>query len=177
MHPLGLDYPGALRLVEQGEEHRDEHEDDRQPEQNLENVLVQDLPDDLGPGRADVHILSPSQEEGHRRDDHQHCRDPEAGARAPSFQQERAEIISSFYFVDYVTFFRENKVDKVLLALEPHVHAKGSDYSVDTVPEKETVKKYGGEIAITGGPKIKSTSEVIEEVAARFKNFKDKSGS
>lgn len=92
-------------------------------------------------------------------------------------EQERAEIISSFFFVDYVTFFSENKVDKVLLTLKPHVHAKGSDYSVDTVPEKETVKKYGGETAITGGPKIKSTSEVIEEIAARFKNFENKGGS
>jgi rfaE bifunctional protein nucleotidyltransferase chain/domain len=92
-------------------------------------------------------------------------------------EQERAEIISSFYFVDYVTFFSEKKADKVLLALRPHVHAKGSDYSVDTVPERETVKKYGGEIAITGGPKIKSTSEVIEEIAARFKNFENNGGS
>ncbi len=87
-------------------------------------------------------------------------------------EEERAEIISSFYFVDYVTFFSEQKVDKVLLALKPHVHVKGSDYSVDTVPERETVKKYGGEIAITGGPKIKSTSEVIEEIVTKFKNIR-----
>lgn len=92
-------------------------------------------------------------------------------------EQERAEIISSFYFVDYVTFFNEKKVDKVLLALKPHIHAKGSDYSVDSVPERETVQKYGGEIAITGGPKIKSTSEVIEEIATRFKNGENKGGS
>ncbi len=87
-------------------------------------------------------------------------------------EQDRADIISSFYFVDYVTFFGEKKVDKVLLALKPHIHAKGSDYSVETVPERETVKKYGGEIAITGGPKITSTSKVIEEIATRFKNLK-----
>lgn len=91
-------------------------------------------------------------------------------------EQERAEIISSFYFVDYVTFFSEKQVDGVLLALKPHVHAKGSDYSVDTVPERETVKRYGGETAITGGPKIKSTSEVIEEITARLKKFDDKRG-
>jgi rfaE bifunctional protein nucleotidyltransferase chain/domain len=84
-------------------------------------------------------------------------------------EQERAEIIASFYFVDYVTFFTEDKVDRVLFTLKPHVHAKGSDYSIDTVPERETVKKYGGEIAITGGPKIKSTSVVLKEIAARFK--------
>jgi rfaE bifunctional protein nucleotidyltransferase chain/domain len=84
-------------------------------------------------------------------------------------EKERAEIIASFSFVDYVTFFDEAKVDGVLKALKPHVHAKGSDYTVDTVPEKETVNNYGGEIAITGGPKIKSTSDVIEEIAAKFK--------
>lgn len=88
-------------------------------------------------------------------------------------EKERAEIIASFSFVDYVTFFDEKKVDDVLLTLKPHVHAKGSDYTVDSVPERETVKKYGGEIAITGGPKIKSTSEVIQEIAAKFKNEKE----
>lgn len=88
-------------------------------------------------------------------------------------EKERAEIIGSFSFVDYVTFFDESKVDAVLLALKPHVHAKGSDYTADTVPEKDTVKEYGGEIAITGGPKIKSTSEVIQEIASKFKNKKE----
>ena len=84
-------------------------------------------------------------------------------------EEERGEIIASFSFVDYVTFFDEPKVDGVLRALKPHVHAKGSDYTVETVPERETVKEYGGEIDITGGPKIKSTSELIEEIAAKFK--------
>jgi rfaE bifunctional protein nucleotidyltransferase chain/domain len=87
-------------------------------------------------------------------------------------EKQRAEIISSFSFVDYITFFGEKKVDRVLMALKPHVHAKGSDYTEETVPERQTVKEYGGEIAITGGPKIKSTSEVIEEIAARFKDKK-----
>jgi rfaE bifunctional protein nucleotidyltransferase chain/domain len=88
-------------------------------------------------------------------------------------EKERGEIIASFYFVDYVTFFGEDKVEKILTALKPHVHAKGSDYSVDTVPERETVKNYGGKIAITGGPKVKSTSEVIQEIADKFKNEKE----
>jgi rfaE bifunctional protein nucleotidyltransferase chain/domain len=83
-------------------------------------------------------------------------------------EKEREEIISSFYFVDYVTFFDELNVEKILLALKPDIHAKGSDYTEDTVPEKETVKKYGGTIAITGGPKIKSTSQLIEEIASKL---------
>ena len=82
-------------------------------------------------------------------------------------EKERAEIISSFYFVDYITIFDEENVEKILQALKPHVHAKGSDYTEETVPEKETVKGYGGEVAITGGPKVKSTSEIIKDIAAR----------
>jgi rfaE bifunctional protein nucleotidyltransferase chain/domain len=88
-------------------------------------------------------------------------------------ENQRGEIISSFSFVDYITFFDEQKVERVLMTLKPHVHAKGSDYSVDTVPERDTVKEYGGEIAITGGPKVKSTSEMIEEIAARFENIEE----
>lgn len=83
-------------------------------------------------------------------------------------EKEREEIISSFYFVDYIIFFDELNVEKILLALQPDIHAKGSDYTEDTVPEKETVKKYGGAIAITGGPKIKSTSQLIQEIASKI---------
>ena len=85
-------------------------------------------------------------------------------------QKERAEIISSFSFIDYITFFKENNVEKVLLALKPDIQAKGSDYSEETVPEKETVKGYGGSITITGGPKIRSTSQLIKEIASKIKD-------
>lgn len=84
-------------------------------------------------------------------------------------EDERAEILASFSFVDYVTIFHQPNVEKVLLALEPTIHVKGSDYTEDTVPEKDTVKKYGGRVAIAGGPKIRSTSEIIREIAARVK--------
>ncbi|MQY60632.1 adenylyltransferase/cytidyltransferase family protein [bacterium] len=83
-------------------------------------------------------------------------------------QEERADIASSFYFIDYITFFDEPNVEKVLLALKPDIHAKGSDYTEETVPEKETVRGYGGTIAITGGPKIKSTSQLIKEIASKI---------
>jgi bifunctional ADP-heptose synthase (sugar kinase/adenylyltransferase) len=52
--------------------------------------------------------------------------------------------------------------------LKPDVHAKGSDYSKKTVPERETILGYGGRIAIAGGPKIRSTSEVIPRILARL---------
>ncbi len=83
-------------------------------------------------------------------------------------EKERAEILCAFSCVDYVTVFNEDTVEQVLLALKPHVHAKGSDYTQDTVPEKDTVHGYGGNIAITGGPKVKNTSDIIREIGKRF---------
>jgi rfaE bifunctional protein nucleotidyltransferase chain/domain len=85
-------------------------------------------------------------------------------------QDERAEIIGAFEGVDYVTIFDEPNVERILLALRPDVHAKGSDYSKKTVPERATVRGYGGRIAIAGGPKIRSTSEVIPRILAKMKD-------
>ena len=82
-------------------------------------------------------------------------------------EEERVEIISSFYFIDYITIFEELNVENILLTLKPHVHAKGSDYTKETVPEKETVLSYGGEIAITGGPKVQNTSEISRKIGLK----------
>jgi rfaE bifunctional protein nucleotidyltransferase chain/domain len=79
-------------------------------------------------------------------------------------QKERAEILAAFSFVDYVVLFSETNVEKLLLALKPDIHVKGSDYSEDTVPERETVRAYGGKVAIAGGPKIRDTSKIIERI-------------
>lgn len=81
-------------------------------------------------------------------------------------QQERAEILSSFEFVDYVIIFSEPSVENLLLALQPAFHVKGSDYTIHTVPERAAVKKYGGRVAIVGGPKIKNTSDIIRRIQA-----------
>jgi rfaE bifunctional protein nucleotidyltransferase chain/domain len=81
-------------------------------------------------------------------------------------QGERAEILAAFSFVDYVTIFHELNVEKILLALKPAIHAKGSDYTEATVPERETVRRYGGRVAIVGGPKVQDASEVIRRIAA-----------
>jgi len=78
-------------------------------------------------------------------------------------ENERAVILSAFSFVDYLTIFAEDNVEKILLSLKPDIHAKGSDYTVETVPERETVLSYGGKIAITGGAKVRSTSEIMKE--------------
>jgi rfaE bifunctional protein nucleotidyltransferase chain/domain len=90
------------------------------------------------------------------------------GAGRPFMPQtERAELLSALECVDYVTIFAERNVERVLRALRPDVHAKGSDYTVHTVPERETVKALGGEVFIAGGPKVRSTRDVVKLVAGR----------
>jgi rfaE bifunctional protein nucleotidyltransferase chain/domain len=84
-------------------------------------------------------------------------------------ERERAQILAAFSCVDYVTIFDEPNVERILRTLRPDVHAKGSDYTRKTVPERETALAYGGKIAIAGGPKIRSTSDVIPRILARMK--------
>lgn len=75
--------------------------------------------------------------------------------------RERAELVASLEAVDLVTIFDESTVEELLLTLRPDVHAKGTDYTVDTVPEREVVKSFGGQVAIVGDPKDHSTSDMI----------------
>jgi len=74
---------------------------------------------------------------------------------------ERAEIVAAFEPVTYVTIFDEPTVEQLLLALKPDVHAKGTDYTTETVPERDVVRSYGGQVAIVGDPKDHSTSAII----------------
>ena len=74
---------------------------------------------------------------------------------------ERAEIVAALESVNYVTIFNEPTVEQLLLALQPDVHAKGTDYTTETVPERDVVRSYGGQVAIVGDPKDHSTSEII----------------
>lgn len=76
-------------------------------------------------------------------------------------ENERAEIIAALESVNYVTIFDEPTVEELLLALKPDVHAKGSDYSEDTVPERAVVRSYGGRVAIVGDNKDHSTSAIL----------------
>ncbi len=77
---------------------------------------------------------------------------------------ERAEIVSALGSVSYVTIFDEPTVEQLLLTLKPDVHAKGTDYTTDTVPERDVVRSYGGHVAIVGDPKDHSTSEIISRI-------------
>ena len=76
-------------------------------------------------------------------------------------QDERAELVASLDSVDYVTVFNEPTVEQLLLTLKPDVHAKGTDYTEDTVPERDVVRSYGGTVAIVGDPKDHSTSSLL----------------
>ena len=82
-------------------------------------------------------------------------------------QNERAEIIAGVRCVDLVTIFDEPTVEELLLALKPDFHAKGTDYTTETVPEREIVRSYGGSVAIVGDPKDHSSTEIIERLSKR----------
>lgn len=81
-------------------------------------------------------------------------------------ENERAEIISALKFVDYVTIFPEPTVTELIRAVKPDFHAKGTDYTTETVPEREIVKEYGGRVAIVGDPKDHSSTELIHKVSS-----------
>jgi len=74
---------------------------------------------------------------------------------------ERAEIVASLNAVDLVTVFDEPTVTELLLAIRPDIHAKGTDYTEETVPERDIVRSFGGQVRIVGDPKNHSTSDLI----------------
>jgi rfaE bifunctional protein nucleotidyltransferase chain/domain len=77
---------------------------------------------------------------------------------------DRAELVAAVRGVDYVVIFPEQTVTSLLELLKPAVHCKGTDYTVDTVPERETVRAYGGRIAIVGDPKDHSTRDLLSRI-------------
>jgi len=79
-------------------------------------------------------------------------------------ENERAEIVSALRCVDFVTIFDEPTVEELIKTLRPDFHAKGTDYSTDTVPERDIVREYGGTVAIVGDPKDHSSTGLIEKV-------------
>jgi rfaE bifunctional protein nucleotidyltransferase chain/domain len=76
----------------------------------------------------------------------------------------RAELVAAIRGVDYVSVFSEPTVAALLTLLRPDVHCKGTDYTIETVPERETVRSYGGRIAIVGDPKDHSTRDLVARI-------------
>lgn len=77
---------------------------------------------------------------------------------------DRAEMVAGLRAVDYVVLFPEPTVTELLQALEPDVHCKGTDYTAETVPEREVVRGYGGRVAIVGDPKDHSTRDLLARI-------------
>ena len=76
-------------------------------------------------------------------------------------ERERAEIVSALADVDAVIVFPELDVRSIIREIRPDIHAKGTDYTADTVPERDVVADCGGRVAIVGDSKDHSTSEII----------------
>ncbi len=83
-------------------------------------------------------------------------------------ETERVEILSHLWMVDRICLFDSTTVSPVLEQLQPQIHAKGTDYTVDTVPEREVVAAYGGRTAICGDPKDHATTDLIGIIVERF---------
>jgi rfaE bifunctional protein nucleotidyltransferase chain/domain len=75
--------------------------------------------------------------------------------------EERAEILAALADVDAVVIFRERDVRAIIREIHPDIHAKGTDYTAESVPEGDVVREYGGRVAIVGDPKNHSASEII----------------
>ena len=78
---------------------------------------------------------------------------------------DRAELVAALRVVDYVVVFPEPTVGPLLEAIKPDVHCKGTDYTLDSVPERDVVRAYGGRVAIVGAPKDHSTRDLLARIA------------
>ena len=78
---------------------------------------------------------------------------------------DRAELVAELRGVDYVITFGERTVERLLRLIKPDVHCKGTDYTIDSVPERSIVLEYGGRTAIVGDPKQHATRELIARIA------------
>jgi rfaE bifunctional protein nucleotidyltransferase chain/domain len=81
----------------------------------------------------------------------------------------RAELIAALECVDYVIVFDEHTAEAVLRDLRPDVHCKGTDYTADSVPERDVLREIGGEVRIVGDAKDHSTRELLARIASRLR--------
>ena len=85
----------------------------------------------------------------------------------------RAELVAALRGVDYVVVFGDANVERLLLLVKPDVHCKGTDYTVDTVPERGVVAGYGGRTVIVGDPKSHATRELLARIAEQRRTRND----
>ena len=77
---------------------------------------------------------------------------------------ERAELVSALEVVDWVFLFDESTVAEIIEKLRPNIHAKGTDYTAESIPERTVIESYGGRVAIVGDPKDHSTTRLVEQM-------------
>lgn len=77
---------------------------------------------------------------------------------------ERAELVSALEVVDWVFLFDEPTVAEIIEKLRPNIHAKGTDYTAESIPERTVIESYGGRVAIVGDPKDHSTTTLVEQL-------------
>ncbi len=82
-------------------------------------------------------------------------------------EDERMEVLSALWFVDYVTCFDEDTADELLKRLQPDLYAKGTDYTAKTLPERETLKELGIKPVFVGDKKNHSTTKLIQKIRKR----------
>jgi len=80
---------------------------------------------------------------------------------------DRAELTAALRMVDYVVVFKDLTVERLLIAIKPEVHCKGTDYTVETVPERDVVRAYGGRTVIVGDSKDHSSRDLITRIRTR----------
>lgn len=91
------------------------------------------------------------------------------GAKRPiQNESERAFLVSCIRWVDYVFIFDEENVKRVLMEIKPHFHAKGGDYTPETVPERDVAIKIGTKTVIAGAEKIASTTDIIKKILEEY---------
>jgi rfaE bifunctional protein nucleotidyltransferase chain/domain len=91
--------------------------------------------------------------------------------RPVTTESERAEMISALRCVDLVTIFDEPTVEELIRTIRPDIHAKGTDYSEDTVPERDIIREVGGRVAIVGDPKDHSSTSLLEKAGQSLQGF------
>ncbi len=88
----------------------------------------------------------------------------QSGTGHPTSCFSAAELVAALRGVDFVVIFQGPTVGPLLAAVRPDVHCKGTDYTVDSVPERDVVRAYGGRTAIVGDPKDHSTRDLLARV-------------
>jgi rfaE bifunctional protein nucleotidyltransferase chain/domain len=88
------------------------------------------------------------------------------GANRPILPaSDRAELVAEVRGVDYVVIFGDATVGRLLDLVKPEVHCKGTDYTVESVPERDVVRRYGGRTVIVGDPKRHATRDLLKRIA------------